>query len=513
MNEYLRRLLNQGREAWGRLNRSQKATTIGIAAAIILTIVIVSVVGLRPRYDVLFSQLSAEDGGAIVSKLQEQDIPYRVRGNTIEVPENMVYDLRLRLASEGLPESGAVGYELLDKTSFTATEFTQKVNLKRALEGELSRTISQLEPVSRARVHIVAPEPSLFTEEEKETTASVLVKLKSGAQLGEGQVNGIVNLVQKSVEGLKTKNIVVVDTRGNILSTPSEEGISGKLTLNQVELKRAYENQMQDGIQKLIQAVMGPNKSTVKVNADMDFSQTTTDSKEFEGPPVTRSEQSEQEKYTGTGTMPAPGGAAGTVGNIPGFTFNAQGGQQTNDYKKNSTTINNEITERIKKQIKPPGEVKKLSVAVLVDSNKGLLPQQVNSVMAAVGAAAGIEPTRGDTLVVQSLPFDDTVEQEARLEEQAADRSELFNTLAKVAILIVLVGLAVYLARRMLEAGSREMGVLQLPAVAEAPLSFITTPQDEEETHKKQIYAHVERLAREKPDDIARLLERWLTAD
>lgn len=512
MVEYLRRLLNQTKEFWSRLNRSQKVTVAGVTVAILLTIVIVSMFSLRPKYSVLFSQLSAEDGGAIVNKLQEQGVPYRVQGNTIEVPEKMVYDLRLRLASEGLPESGAIGYELLDKTGFTATEFTQKVNLKRALEGELSRTISQLESVSKARVHIATPAPSLYTEKEKETTASVLVRLKSGQQLSDNQVNGMVNLVQKSVEGLKTDNVVVVDTRGNILSTSSDGGTTDKLTLNQLELKKAYESQVQDGIQRLLLAVMGPNKSTVKVNADMDFSQTTTNSKEFEGPPLARSEQTEQEKYTGAGASTAPGGVAGTTGNIPGFTFNA-GSEQTSDYKKNVTTINNEITEHMKEQIKPPGEVKRLSVAVLIDSNKGLLPQQVNSIMAAAGAAAGIDSARGDSLVVQSLPFDDTVEQEELREDQAASRQELFNTLAKIAVLIILVGLAVYLARRMLEAGRETGKIVDFPVLAEVPIESLAQSLNEDEARRKQIYAHVERLAKEKPDDVARLLERWLTAD
>lgn len=517
MAEYFKSLFQQVKDIWSKLSQNQKIAAGAVTAVILLTIVIFAFMSARPSYAVLFSQLSTDDGGAIVTKLQEQGIPYRVNGSTVEVPADQVYELRLKMASEGLPESGGVGFELFDKTGFSATEFTQKVNLKRALEGELARTITELEPVAKARVHIVKPEESLFTDKEKEPTTSIMLKLKPGAEIEEGQVSGIVNLVQKSVEGLKNKNIVVVDTKGNILSTPPEEVSGSKLTMNQLEMKRSYEKEIQNGIEQMLQAVMGPNKSTVKVTADMDFSQTTTDSEEFEGPAIVRSEQNETEKFEGNGTMPVAGGIPGTAGNIPGFNFGAQGGTQENKYNKNSSTINNEITKHIRKQTKPPGEIKKLSVAVLIDSGKGLLPQQVNSVMAAAGAAAGITPARGDTLVVQSLPFDNSVEQAERAEEQAASRAGLYNTVAKAAILILLVGLAVYLTRRMLDTqqqAQEEQMAFDLPLGAiEEESQPMLTPQEEEDQKRKQIYAHVEQLAKDKPEDVARLLERWLTAD
>lgn len=497
------------------MGQTQKITAGAVSAVIILTIIVFSVISARPGYAVLFSQLSSEDGGAIVVKLQEQGIPYRVNGSTVEVPASQVYELRLKMASEGLPESGGVGFELFDKTGFSATEFTQKVNLKRALEGELARTITELEPVSKTRVHIVKPEESLFSEKEKATTASIMVKLKAGANLEEGQVNGIINLTQKSVEGLKAKDIVVVDTKGTILSGPQEEISGSKLTMNQLEMKKVYETQIQEKIEKMLQSVMGPNKSAVKVDADMDFSQTTTDSEEFEGPPIVRSEQTEQEKFEGTGSMPVVGGTPGTAGNIPGVTFGSQTGQQDNNYKKNISTVNNEITKHTRKQTKPPGEVKKLSVAVLVDSGKGLLPQQINSIMAAAGAAAGINAARGDTLVVQSLPFDTSAEVAEKEEAQAVGRQELYNTAAKAAVLILLVGLAVYLTRRMLDAQEQpgQQLAFELPDAAFKDHIQPMLPKDEEEQKKKQIYAHVEQLAKDKPEDVARLLERWLTAD
>lgn len=515
MAEYFKNLSQQVKEIWGKLSQSQKLAAGAVTAVVVLTIVVFTVITARPSYAVLFSQLSAEDGGAIVTKLQEQGIPYRVNGSTVEVPSNQVYDLRLKMASEGLPESGGVGFELFDKTGFSATEFTQKVNLKRALEGELARTITELEPVAKARVHIVKPEESLFTENEKDPTASIMLKLKSGSQMQEDQVNGIVNLVQKSVEGLKTKNIVVVDTKGNIISTPPEALSGARLTMNQIEMKRALENQVQARLENMLQTVMGPNKSTVKVDADMDFSQTTTDSKEFEGPPIVRSEQTEQEKFEGTGTLPAVGGVPGTTGNIPGFNFGAQTGEQNNNYKKTSSTQNNEITERNSKTNKPPGEVKKLSVAVLLDSSKGLSAPQINSIMAAAGAAAGINAARGDTLVVQSIPFDNSVEQAERAEEAAASRADLYNTVAKAAVLILMVGLAVYLTRRMLDSQQQEEEQMDfnLPITAIEESMPMITAQEEEDQKRKQIYEHVERLAKDKPDDVARLLERWLTAD
>ncbi|PIU26027.1 flagellar basal-body MS-ring/collar protein FliF, partial [Candidatus Aquicultor secundus] len=211
--------IKNAQTGWQKLEVNQKM--------IILITVILFVVALgsliywvsRPSYSVLFSNLSPEDASSIVTKLQEKKIPYQLSGTqTIQVPSDQVYETRIELAGAGLPQGGTVGFEIFDQSNFGLSEFTQKVNYRRALEGELGRTISQIDEIGGARVHIVIPEPSLYTDKENPATASVIIKPKPGVKISDGQVQGIVNLISKSVEGLKTENITVVDTSGNVLN-------------------------------------------------------------------------------------------------------------------------------------------------------------------------------------------------------------------------------------------------------------------------------------------------------
>lgn len=517
MREVFLRVYNQIKEAWSKLNQNQKMMIAAAVVIVLLTAMGVAFWSIRPSYSTLFSNLSAEDAGNIVQKLKDEGVSYQVSGSTIEVPEGQVYDLRLKLAAQGLPQSGGVGYELFDKAGFGQTEFSQNVNLKRALEGELGRTISELEGVERARVHIVLPKESVFSENEKDATASILLKLKPGAELDEEPVQGIVNLVSKSVEGLKQKNVSVVDANGNILT--SDRTDTAKLTMNQLDLKKAYESELQNGLERMLQAVVGPSKSTVKVSADMDFSRAETKKTTFDSNPVTRSEQTAQEKFTGDGTA-GNQGVAGVTSNIPGVNFNANTGNTSNKYTKNTQTINNEIGEQIENRVTPPGDIKRLSVAILLDSSVAKLPQ-VSVINQAAMAAAGIDLSRGDQLFVQSLPFDKTVEQEAAREASAEKQSELYQLLAKILALVLLVGLVVYIAKRMLDSQqplplATEFSLPApsfdelIPTVAELP---VVRKIDKEEARRQQIYSHVEKMAKEKPEEVARLLERWLSAD
>lgn len=516
MREVFLRAYNQIKEAWSKLQQNQKMMIAAAVGVVLITAMGVAFWSIRPSYSTLFSNLSTEDAGNIVQKLKDEGVSYQVSGSTIEVPEGEVYDLRLKLAAQGLPQSGGVGYELFDKAGFGQTEFSQNVNLKRALEGELGRTISELEGVERARVHIVLPKESVFSEKEKDATASILLTLKPGAELDQEPVQGIVNLVSKSVEGLKQKNVSVVDANGNILT--SDRNDTAKLTMDQLDLKKAYESQLQEGLERMLQAVVGPSKSTVKVSADMDFSRAETKKTTFDSNPVPRSEQTAQEKFDGGGT--GGQGVAGITSNIPGVNFNSNTNNTNNKYSKNTQTINNEIGEQIENRITPPGDIKRLSVAILLDSSVAELPE-VSKLNQAAMAAAGIDLSRGDQLFVQSLPFDKTVEQEAAKEASAEKQSELYQLLAKILALVLLVGLVVYIAKRMLDSQqplpfATEFSLPApsfdelIPTVAQMP---VVPKIDKEEARRQQIYSHVENMAKEKPEEVARLLEKWLSAD
>jgi flagellar M-ring protein FliF len=218
-----------------------------------------SVIGLsflqKENYSLLFSGLSVEDASMIVAKLKEQKVPYRLEagGTAIYVPKERVYDVRLSLASQNaLPGSGGVGLELFDKTSYGMTEFVQNINYRRAIQGELQRTINQMPEIKASRVHIALPEKSLFTEREKEPTASVFLKLKPGRMLTKDQVLGIVHLVAGSVEGLKPENVVVVDSQGKMLYKGGERESPHFLSAQQFEMQKNLERKIEESLQSML---------------------------------------------------------------------------------------------------------------------------------------------------------------------------------------------------------------------------------------------------------------------
>ena len=267
----------------------------------------------RPDYQVLFTNLSQEDGGEILAKLKEKKIQYQLtnNGTTILISRDQVYDTRITLAAEGLPKGGGVGFEVFDRTNLGTTDFVQKLNYQRALQGELSRTIKQIKEVEQARVHIVTPKESLFVEEQKKPTASVFIKTRSGMTLGAPQVEGIVHLVASAIEGLEPGNITVIDTSGKILSKRVEAGLIGQLTTGQLEYQRNIEEGLKKKIQGMLEEVLGLNKAIARVSTEIDFQEINIIEESYNPTPVIRSEQRSAEKSSSaTGGNPPREGKA-----------------------------------------------------------------------------------------------------------------------------------------------------------------------------------------------------------
>jgi flagellar M-ring protein FliF len=233
---------------WNAMTSTQRFMSVAFLSLSIVLLLIVSVIASRPKMDVLYSGLAADDAGAVINKLQEQGIPYEISGNgsVIKVPSNKVAELKIAMAAQGLPQSGTVGFEIFDKNTFGMTEFSQRVQYQRAIQGELARTISQLDAVSAARVHITIPSPTVFKNEDSKPSASVVVKLRPGRDLETESVAGIVHLVASSVEGLRPENVTVVDTHGNVLSAAVRDatGLDPRLSASQLQLKSQYEQQL-----------------------------------------------------------------------------------------------------------------------------------------------------------------------------------------------------------------------------------------------------------------------------
>lgn len=360
-------------------------------------------------YGVLYSGLSSEDAGAVVQRLQEKKIPYKISpsGETVSAPADRIPELRMELASAGLPRGGHVGYEIFDQKSLGATEFEQQLNYRRALQGELSRTINSLDEIQQSRVHIAIPKESLFIDQQKRPTASVTLKLKSGRSLRQNQVDGVAYLVASSVEGMSPDDVLVVDSKGNILSRAPGDTRLAKLSTSQVEYQRNVEKDMAGQIQSMLENVVGKGKAVVRVSTDLDFRVTEKTEETYDpDSAVVRSTQKQSERNT-------TGGGAGSATSTPGGAATAGSGSEK---EKTDETVNYEINRVVNKTVLPAGEIRKISIAVVVDgvytkNDKGeeafqeRPKKEVEQLEDLVRKSAGFNATRGDQVTVTSMPF------------------------------------------------------------------------------------------------------------
>ena len=269
----------------------------------------------RPDYQVLYSDLTMEDSAAIFQRLKESKIPYQLSadGKTILIPRENVYEMRLELAAQGLPEQGSAGFELFDDTKLGMTEFLQNVNYQRALQGELARTIGRFDEVESARVHLVMASRSLFVEEQEPATASVILKMRSGKWLGKEQIQGIVHLVSSSISGLRPENVTIVDGNGKMLAGfPDKSGMAG-VTSDQLAFQEKVEKNLETRVKTMLEKALGPERAIVRVSADIDFQQhEQTEERYFPDNRVIRSEKRLNENASGTAQM-----ARGCRGRFP----------------------------------------------------------------------------------------------------------------------------------------------------------------------------------------------------
>ncbi|HOG16739.1 MAG: Flagellar M-ring protein [Syntrophaceae bacterium PtaU1.Bin231] len=378
-------------------------TLAGIAALVFLANSI--------EYRVLFSNLSSEDAGLIVSRLQEKKIPYKLSagGDTVSVPDEKVSELRLEMAASGLPKGGGVGFEIFDVKTLGSTEFEQQLNYRRALQGELSRTINGLDEIQQCRVHIALPKDSLFISEQKKPTASVTLKLKSGKSLRPAQIEGIAHLVASSVEGLTPDNVMIVDSRGAILSRNNADTKLSKLSNSQVEYQRNVEKDLANQIQSMLENVVGQGKAVVRVAADFNFQVTEKTEETFDAEaPAVRSVRRQSEKTT----PPAPGEKAKST--------DAAG---AGEHEKLDEVINYELNRIVNKTVMPVGEIRKISIAVLVDgtytkNEKGVEvykprdKKEMDGLEELVRKSAGFNAARGDQVAISNIAFKKDDDQE-----------------------------------------------------------------------------------------------------
>ena len=504
-------------------------------ASLVLLIAIIAasaMYGGKPDMVPLFSNMETKDAGEVAAKLKELKVNYEIienkQGATINVAAADVHEARLQLATEGLPR-GNKGFEIFDDSKLGVTEFQNKVNYLQALQGELTRTIEQIEAVEKARVHIVMPEDSLYKKNEKPATASIMLMLKPNVQLSKKEIKGIVNLTSKSVQGLNPENITVVDETGKILNDPDddEENTVSYQTLTQIEMTRKVQERIQRDVQSLLDQALGEGRSYVRVNVELDFDQRQRDRQTYtpvvDDSGIIRSEQIVNESYSGTSNQ--PGGPAGTQSNIPGYV--AVENQSNADYSKKEVTKNYEINEETEKTVASPGSIKRVNVAVLV--NEDITQAQQESIQRSVASAVGIVEERGDTVSVEPLPFSTELADRRAAEEQAEkERQERNMYIAIALVLLIVCGIVAYYIRR-----KRERERLAAEAAEAARLAEEEERRREEEARAAAIASGevaaeeltpeelaqqnerlaIEELIRNKPADMAMLIKTWLAED
>lgn len=380
----------------------------------------------RIQYRTLYSGLSSEDAGAVVNKLTEMKVPYRAgAGGSVMVPAGSVYELRMKMAGEGLPQSSVIGYEIFDRQNLGVTEFIQRVNFLRALQGELVRTINQFAEIRSSRVHLTLPKKTLFIDDQEKPRASVVLHFAGGKILRGSQVHGIVHLVASSVEGLSPDDVIVVDSHGKLLAGGEDKAQAGGVSLSQQELLAKTERKIERKIESMLAEVVGHDKITAKVSVAMDFTRIEQTEERFDpDAAVVRSEQRSSEKSSGK--RPVASGIPGVVSNTPGLEEQAggAGGVRTVNYDKSDETVNYEISRITKTIINPVGTIERLTVAVLVDGTytsakdengnqiRQYIPraaEEMNKYEVLVKKAVGFDEDRGDSIEVVNVQFAEVV--------------------------------------------------------------------------------------------------------
>ncbi len=469
------------KEFWSKFSITQRVIIAGVTVLTVAGFIALTVWINKPNYSLLYSNLSPEDANRVVTILQKDNIPYELtnNGTTIMVPTTQVYDLRLKVAGEGNLVGQGIGFEIFDQTKVGQTDFVQKVNYVRALQGELARTISAFPNVESARVHLVVPQRSLFVEEQQQPSASVVLKLKDpGHEPDNKEISAMVNMMLMSVEGLDKAHLSITDNSGKVLYRPEEDSLTG-MSSTQMEHKLRVQRDLERRIEAMLTPVFGPGKVVSKVNVDMDFSQKTI-RREIYDPEQTavRSEQRSEETQEGKANLEA---------GSPDVNFRGDGitgSVSTQIGNRETRTTNFEINKEEQNIISNVGDVKRLTVAVIVDGTYEkvdgawtFMPrsaEEIERVQLLVANAVGLDKERGDALEVSSVPFNDSAPPAdpnmADVIASYADRfgKPLLNALLAFLFLMLIVRPVVLaLIRPKVEAGEVIEGLEGLPSAEE----------------------------------------------
>ena len=542
-----------------RIKADPKVPLMVAGAAAIAVIVALFLWMRSPDYRVLLSNLSAKDGGDIVSQLTQMNMPYQLadNGSAILVPADKVHELRLKLAQAGLPKGGNTGFELLDKEQFGISQFSEQVNYQRALEGELSRTIESLSPVQTARVHLAIPKPTLFVREQKSPTASVTVGLLPGRALDEGQISAIVHMVSGSVSGLTSSNVIIVDQTGRLLT--NNDNSQQSVSTSQMRLTQETEARLKQRIEDLLAPLVGRANVQAQVTAQVDYSKVEQTAEEYKpnqqpDSAAVRSRQSSQSQQNSNG---GPGGVPGALSNQPVSAPSApvetakadtkdnknaspaDNNRNSNINSQSDETTNYEVDRKISHTQRQIGVVDRLSVAVIInwlpqkkedgtEEMQPLPPEMIKEIESLTREAMGYSVSRGDSLSITNSRFTD--------EGQLTEEPSLFTSPVIIAqaleygkiLLLLLVGWLLwrkgirpqwqrYRKAQQAEAEARMFKATQMktPLVADDVISDDMDEKTRRRLTRQRVSAEIQsqrirEMADKDPQVVAMVISQWL---
>jgi flagellar M-ring protein FliF len=542
-----------------KLNKKQKMVIVGSVVAFIAVLSFLVVFNsssnkVDNNYAILFDNLSPKDAALIVQYLDKKQIPYKIpQDGVIEVPKDVVQKVRIDVAAQGLPKSSKVGFELFDKSSFGATDFEQRVKYLRALEGELSKTIESLNAVESATVNIAIPKESVFVDKQTPPTASVVIKLKPNMILTPKQIRGIKNLIAAAVPKMKPENVKIIDQYGNLLGENDELTQNNELLKAEITYKKRMEKALEDKITSILAPIVGgKNKVVAKVNLDIDFSQVKSKSTIYSPDNVVRSEQTLEESRIGYKPKEV-GGVPGAVSNI-GPVQGMKSQQIKDKYTKSETTTNYEISTTVKDVKEPLAKIKRITAAVVVDGHykitkdgkKEFVPLselELKNIENLVKNTIGFNSKRGDSVSVSSFQFSGEMATSAPITPvgrimQTIDMylgpfSGFFKYLFLAIVLFVFYKKVITpFTQKMLEVKVAEEEEFKKPEVVideeEVESTYdkikelkekveqqlgISSDVNEEELKYEVLLERIVKMAEEKPEEIAKVLENLIKED
>lgn len=471
MQEFLNQITQNFMDFYRSLDSRRRVSLFGITAGIVIAMVFLVSWATKTQYKLLYSELNQQDSAKIQQILNNGNIDFQHKsgGKEIYVSEDQVDNMRLEIAKMGVDFNSTVGYEIFDKQAFGTTSFVQKINKQRALEGELMKTIKHIRGIKRARVHLSLPESSPFVSEKKPPSGSVVLDMERGSSLTKDEVKGIQNLVSASVDGMRFKDVVIIDSKGEKLTENIGDSMAQD-TANRLALESKVNRQYEQQVESILKRVVGEGKVIAKVNAKMDFTEAfeTKTTYDNENTAVVSEVANKQNLQ---GSRPSPQGIPGARSNLPGEKPQPGIPETRNNVDKSLTTRNYNVPKTITKSKKPTAQMQRLSIAVMVDGkripvldkdgeivlNEDGIPvtkyepwtdAEISNFKAIIASAIGIQLSRGDTIVIKNMEFakEDLSEAEAILRQR--ENREIIKNLTKYLMIGVLISLLFFVVVR-----------------------------------------------------------------